>query len=207
MSKKNLKKIIVIDLETTCWEPPEYQEDQKQDIIEVGLTLLDVKTLEVDGPHSILVHPERSTVSKFCTKLTTITPEMVKLENGAYPFHHVLHMLKDYDVKNTTWASYGDFDRKMFERQCREMDFGYPFGPRHINVKSLLALMMGWDNEVGMTKAFELIGETPIGTHHRGGDDAYNIAQLLAFIIRMFHVGYAYEQLDPDTDNFGREIK
>lgn len=190
MSRKKLDKIIVVDLETTCWEPAESRpEGEVQDIIEVGLALIDTRTLEVARGPEILVVPGRSTVSEFCTRLTTITPEMVAPENGALPFVHVLRMLRDYGSKDTLWASYGDFDRKMFERQCQDLGLEYPFGPRHLNVKTLLTVANGWSNEVGMSKALDLLGMPLMGTHHRGIDDAENIAKILASMLHTIRSG------------------
>lgn len=187
MSKKRLDKIIVIDLETTCWEEPEPKpEGESQDVIEVGLALLDVETLQIERGPEILVFPERSTVTKFCTSLTSITPKMVAPENGAIPFVHAMRMMDGYHAKDRTWASYGDFDRKMIMSQCFETGVKYPFGPRHINVKSLIALCQNWSNEVGMTKALELLNITHTGKHHRGSDDAENIAKILAHILNEY---------------------
>ena len=62
---KKLDKIVVVDLEATCWEgkPPENMES---DIIEIGVCLLDVHTGEITDNRGIIVIPERSTISDFC---------------------------------------------------------------------------------------------------------------------------------------------
>lgn len=51
-----LDRIVVVDIEATCWEdgPPP---GQTNDIIEVGVALLDVASLTVGDKHSILVRP------------------------------------------------------------------------------------------------------------------------------------------------------
>ncbi len=61
---KLLDKIVIIDIEATCWEgkPPEGMES---DIIEVGACLLDVNTGEISESKGILVKPERSVISLF----------------------------------------------------------------------------------------------------------------------------------------------
>ncbi len=82
------------------------------------------------------------------------------------------------------WASYGDYDRKMFERQCAAFGVKYPFGPRHVNVKTLFALAHALPREVGMAEAVRVSGQKLDGTHHRGHDDAYNIAGLLTGLLR-----------------------
>nr|WP_246581142.1 3'-5' exonuclease [Deinococcus aestuarii] len=67
----------VIDVEATCWEgaPPP---GQVNEIIEVGLCVVDTVTRQRVGRHRLLVRPERSEVSEFCTRLTGWTPEDVR---------------------------------------------------------------------------------------------------------------------------------
>lgn len=176
--------MIIIDLEATCWEgdPPEGQEAE---IIEIGVCVLDIQTGERVGRQSILVKPERSEVSPFCAELTTLTQSQV---NGGIPFEHACHVLRrKYRTADRTWASYGDYDRRQFEKQCRERNILYPFGPTHINVKNLAALMHGLPREVGMLQAMSLL-ELPVeGTHHRGVDDAWNTGLILAKLIVQQH--------------------
>jgi inhibitor of KinA sporulation pathway (predicted exonuclease) len=175
-----LDKVIVIDLEATCWEgdPPEGQEAE---IIEIGVCVLDIPTGQRIGRQSILVKPERSEVSPFCTELTTLTQSQV---NGGVTFEHACRILRrKYRAGDRTWASYGDYDRRQFEKQCCERNILYPFGPTHINVKNLAALMHGLPREVGMLQAMSLL-ELPVeGTHHRGVDDAWNTGLILAKLI------------------------
>jgi inhibitor of KinA sporulation pathway (predicted exonuclease) len=75
------------------------------------------------------------------------------------------------------------YDRRQFERQCQSRYVSYPFGSRHINVKSLLAIIHALPQEVGMAKALELLNLPLEGTHHRGGDDAWNIAGILSELL------------------------
>jgi len=64
---KKLDQILVIDVEATCWEtePPE---DQESEIIEIGICPLDVAAGDRLEKQSILVKPEKSTVSAFLHK-------------------------------------------------------------------------------------------------------------------------------------------
>ncbi len=71
----------------------------------------------------------------------------------------------------------------MFERQCAARQVAYPFGPTHLNVKNLLALQRALPEEVGMDAALRMVGLPLEGTHHRGVDDARNIAGLLAHLL------------------------
>ena len=57
-----LDKIIVIDVEATCWEGVPLA-GMESDIIEIGICLLDVQSGEITNNKGILVKPERSTIS------------------------------------------------------------------------------------------------------------------------------------------------
>jgi len=177
---KKLDQILVIDVESTCWEgePPEGQESE---IIEIGVCPLDVTSCERVERESILVKPQRSTVSLFCTRLTTLT--QAEVETGI-SFKEACKILREkYLSKSRTWASYGDYDRRQFKRQCGSRNIAYPFGPTHINVKNLLAIAYNLPREIGMAAALDLLDLSLEGTHHKAGDDAWNIAGILSVLI------------------------
>ena len=177
---KKLDRLIVIDIEATCWEhePPP---DQYAEIIEIGICSVNVASGERLAKESILVRPEHSQVSTFCTELTTLTQEQV--EQGI-SFEAACQALREkYDTKHRVWASYGDYDRRLFEKQCQDHGIPYPFGPTHVNVKSLLALVFGLQREVGMMRALELLELPAEGTHHRGVDDAWNTGLIAARLL------------------------
>jgi inhibitor of KinA sporulation pathway (predicted exonuclease) len=175
-----LDKVVVVDLEATCWRGPP-PEGQEQEIIEIGVCLLDVATLERTEKESLLVRPTRSEVSAFCTELTTLTAEM--LARGMSYGAACNAMMKKYQTRQRVWASWGDFDRKIFERQCAAFGTPYPFGPAHLNVKSLYALVNGLREEIGLAEAVPRMGMVMEGTHHRGVDDAWNIAGILGRLL------------------------
>lgn len=175
-----LDQILVVDIEATCWEgniPP----GQESEMIEIGICPLDIATSQRLEKDSILVKPERSSVSEFCTQLTTLTQENV---DQGIPFSEACSILrKKYLSKERIWASYGDYDRNQFQRQCQSSSITYPFSNRHINVKSLLAVIYALPREVGMAQALELLNLPLEGTHHRGDDDAWNIAGILSKLL------------------------
>ncbi len=177
---KKLDQILVIDVECTCWEgdPPA---GEFREIIEVGVCSLDLDSLERVNKDSILVKPQNSRISQFCTKLTTLTEEQV---DGGLTFQQACaRLVKRYHSNERLWASYGDFDRRQFERQCRFQKVPYPFGPSHLNVKNLFALINGLPRELDMAENLELLGYPLEGTYHRGADDAWNIAAILASVL------------------------
>lgn len=178
---RKLDQIIVVDVEATCWEgaPPP---GQANEIIEIGACALDVATGERLSRESILVRPQRSRVSAFCTRLTTLTQQMV---DAGVTLDEACAALKSrYAARERVWASYGDYDRRQFERECQSKGIAYPFGPGHLNVKSLFALVHALPREVGMDEALEMMHLPLEGMHHRAGDDVWNIAGILSGLLR-----------------------
>jgi inhibitor of KinA sporulation pathway (predicted exonuclease) len=174
---KRLDHILVIDIESTCWDGGFPPRGESNDIIEIGLTPLELATGRRLEKRSILVRPERSRVSRFCTELTTLTQEQV---DAGIAFKDACRILEEeYLSSQRLWASFGDYDRRQFEKQCREQGVRYPFGPSHLNAKTLFAVVRALPSEVGLPQAMALLGLKLEGTHHRGDDDAWNIAAVL----------------------------
>lgn len=174
---KRLDHILVIDIESTCWDGGFPPKGQMNDIIEIGLCRLEVSSGRRLEKRSILVRPERSVVSRFCTELTTLTQEQV---SSGMAFKDACKLLEDeYLSQERVFASFGDYDRRQFDRQCRDQGVRYPFGPTHLNVKSLFAIARALPSEVGLPQAMALLGLPLEGIHHRGHDDAWNIAAVL----------------------------
>jgi len=180
---KKLDKLVVIDVESTCWEknPPP---NQNNEIIEIGVTIVSLDNLSIEESADMIVRPHGSKVSEFCTSLTTLTQEMV---DEGISFSDACETLREqYRSQERTWASWGDYDRRQFERQCSRKEFSatkYPFGVSHLNMKNLFALALGLDHEVGMSKALEMLNMDLEGTHHRAVDDARNIAKIACEIL------------------------
>lgn len=177
---RKLDQIIVVDLEATCWsgEPPIGEESE---IIEIGLCLLDLASEERLDNRALLVKPQRSKISPYCEELTTLTQSQV---DAGISFEEACQVLiREYNSRNRTWASYGDYDRIQLQAQCQAWGVDYPFGRSHINVKNLLALQLKLKREVGLPAAMDLLGMSLEGTLHRGIDDAWNIAAVLGRVL------------------------
>lgn len=178
MSKgKTLKLVNVVDVESTCWDsdPPIGEESE---IIEIGITVVNVESLERISKHSILVKPMYSKVSPFCTQLTSLTQK--ELDENGIPFYMAVEQIKtDFNAKNRLWVSWGDYDRVQFERNCHLYQTQYPFGRRHLNLKTLFAIAGSFKREEGVASVLDRF-EVPFeGFHHRGDADSWNIANLL----------------------------
>ncbi|MFD2474042.1 exonuclease domain-containing protein [Amycolatopsis silviterrae] len=171
----------VVDVEATCWEkqPPP---GQVSEIIEIGLTVVDLRAGERVAKHRILVRPARSEVSPFCTELTGLTPAEVA---GGLPFREACRTLAvRHRTAELSWASWGDYDRNQFTRQCRHTGTEYPFTGRHTNAKVAFTAAHGLRRRPGMAQALEVAGLPLEGRHHRGDDDAWNIAALVLDLVK-----------------------
>ena len=178
---KLLDQILVIDIESTCWDGLVPPPGQMSEIIEVGLCVVDVAKLERLEKRCILIRPVRSQISEFCTKLTTLTPDQFQT---AGTLADVVSVLKrEYRSLERLWGSWGDYDRNQFQRVCKELTVPYPFGTRHLNIKTLFAVAHADLKEPGLDQACERLGRPLEGTHHRGVDDAWNIAGILCELL------------------------
>ncbi|MFE7410919.1 exonuclease domain-containing protein [Streptomyces laurentii] len=170
----------VIDVEATCWDgqPPP---GSVHEIIEIGLAVVDVRARRRVSRHRLLVRPVRSTVSDFCTGLTGLT--QAEVERGV-PFAEACRVLvEEYGAGERPWASWGEYDRRQFARQSRADGVAYPFGypteRTHTNAKAVFTTAYGLPRKPGMDHALRIAGLPLEGRHHRGEDDAWNIAALV----------------------------
>lgn len=180
MNPKPLDHINVIDVEATRWNHL-VPSGQSSDIIEIGIAVLNMTTLDTMQNDSLTIRPRRSGVGAFCPELTTLTPKQV--DSGCSFEAACTRLCLYFSSRDRIWASYGDHDRLAFERQCVGLSVPYPFGSRHLNVKTLFALKYRLPKEVGMAQALEIAGLPLIGTYYRAKDDAANIARLLATLL------------------------
>jgi inhibitor of KinA sporulation pathway (predicted exonuclease) len=173
--------VNVVDVEATCWSgrPPA---GQSNEIIEIGVCVLDTTEWRRVGRHRILVRPRRSSVSAFCTELTGLT--QAEVDAGAEFADACARVRDELRGRSRTWASWGEYDRRQFERQCAPGGAEYPFGRRHVNLKQRFAEVFGLPKAVGMSRALELAGLPLEGRQHRGDDDAWNIGALAVEVAR-----------------------
>jgi len=177
---KRLDFILVIDVETTCWgkEPPA---GQRHEIIQVGIT----KCGKADhlSSMSYFIKPKFSSISDYCTEFTGIRPQEVNKLGIEFPEFCSELAERIPHLKNYTWASWGDYDRTQFHKNCKLYKVKYPFGRTHLNMKNLFALKFDLPKEVGIMEALEILKLPHIGKLHDGADDALNIARILKKIL------------------------
>ncbi|MFF2846169.1 exonuclease domain-containing protein [Streptomyces sp. NPDC058001] len=170
----------VVDIEATCWDrqPPP---GQVSEIIEIGLTVVDIAARERVERHRILVRPHRSEVSAFCTELTGLT--QAEVDTGVDFAAACRELAVTHRSGARPWASWGDYDRNQFTRQCRATGVPYPFGHRHTNAKRVFTEAHALTKRPGMAQALTVAGLPLEGRHHSGEDDAWNIAALILDVV------------------------
>lgn len=169
------KQMLVIDIECTCWDTVA-PGGPDSEIIEIGITPINMADRTMGTPESIIVLPTRSEISEYCTHLTSLTPDFVS-QNGI-PYRDAIDLLKiKYRPHRNMWGSWGDFDKNRFIVQSAVEYVQYPFNNAHLNIKSLFTWKYGFS--AGLGKACDFLGIQFDGTAHRGVDDSYNIAKVL----------------------------
>ncbi|MFE6187662.1 exonuclease domain-containing protein [Streptomyces sp. NPDC056465] len=168
--------VNVVDVEATCWAGSQPR-GEVSEIIEIGLTVIDLNARERLARHRVLVRPARSKVSGFCTELTGLTQHEV---DQGVTFAEACRLLAaEHRAGARPWVSWGDYDRHQFTRQCQVTRTPYPFGRHHTNAKAVFTEAYGLRKRPGMAQALEIAGRRLEGRHHRGEDDAWNIAALV----------------------------
>ena len=171
---------VVFDLEATCWEGGSTLEEQE--IIEIGAVRLD-SGFEIADEFSELVRPViRPILSDFCMQLTGIMQQDV---DTASEFRIVgRRFLEWIGQKQCTPVSWGAYDLRHLELECRRHDVILPsyFGNAHINLKGLFA-KKSKIRQCGMKAALKILRLDFEGMHHRGLDDARNIAKIARIVL------------------------
>ncbi|MCC3444874.1 MAG: exonuclease domain-containing protein [Microcoleus sp. PH2017_03_ELD_O_A] len=183
MNLKHFDYYLVLDLEATCCDQGSIARNQME-IIEIGAVMVDSTTLTIVDEFQTFVKPVRHPIlTEFCTALTSIAQTEV---DRAPTYPEASAMLKNWlsGYPNGVFGSWGDYDRKQFKKDSNFHQLPFPIAYPHINLKQLFSETQGLPKRYGMEKALELAALPLEGTHHRGIDDARNIAKLLPYILR-----------------------
>lgn len=178
-------KMVIVDLEATCWKgrPPS---GQQAEIIEFGVSTLNLKSGEITVLPDMFVRPTQSDISEFCTELTSITPEMV---DGAPTLEERLEELWP-TFSHRIFGCWGEYDHRQIDRESRRKSIDFRLPRTRVNLKSEFARYMGLQREIGVEEALNRLGLTfdpppgaEAGTAHRGSHDSYNIARIAKAIM------------------------
>lgn len=177
----NAGHYLVIDLEATCSEDRTIPRAEME-IIEIGAVMVERRSLKPMAEFQSFVRPVRNRqLTEFCLALTSIRQQEV---DTATVFPEVMQQLVGWmeDFSDPIFCSWGDYDRGQFQQDCLFHAVPYPFGEQHLNLKQEFARVQNC-RRMGMAGALKAMGLPLAGTHHRGIDDARNIARLLPFIV------------------------
>lgn len=170
-----LDHVVVLDLEATCWGGS--SDGQVSEIIEIGVCKLNFNH-SITKPRSIYVWPLlESKISDFCTSLTGITTEILKVEGMAFD-GAMNTLLKEYGPTNRITATWGNYDARMIRQQCAKRGVPYPLGDTILNVKDLYAWFTG-RKPCGLSKAVTRENLEFEGKPHSGVSDAIMTAKIL----------------------------
>jgi inhibitor of KinA sporulation pathway (predicted exonuclease) len=181
MVMESIPYYLVVDLEATC-DSPARMPRAETEIIEIGAVLVDAESLAPVDEFQSFVRPQRHPkLTGFCTELTTITQADV---NNAPRFPEVIDGLRLFlGRRRALFCSWGQYDKNQFEQDASYHCVGLPFGAAHLNLKKCFAERFGARRKLGMGEALRHVGLELRGTHHRGIDDARNIARLLPWVL------------------------
>lgn len=173
-------RYVIVDLEATCWEGGSNIE--RMEIIEIGAVTLESSHGPAGEEFSAFVKPViEPMLSEYCMQLTSIRQTDV---NNADNFKMVFPRFIDWiGSQPFILCSWGNYDLKQFRVDCERHNIPLPESfLRHNNLKQEFADLKGI-KPCGMARALNSLGIKLEGTHHRGIDDARNIAKIAVKIL------------------------
>ena len=150
--------------------------------IEIGAVELLSAATEPSREYHRFVRPVASPIlSDFCTQLTTIRQQDV---DAADTFNVVFPDFVGWiGADDFTFCSWGDYDARQLQRDCARHGIEYPTSfERHLNLKRAFTEWKGIKPR-GMSEALTILNLPLVGQHHRGIDDAHNIASIARLLL------------------------
>lgn len=174
---------LIVDVEATCDDSGQVPRIEME-TIEIGAVLVDGRLHQPIDEFQGFVRPVRHpALTEFCRCLTSISQDDV---NRVAEFPHVIaefeHWMRGHQGE-LTFCSWGDYDRKQLAQDCEFHGIANPLPKRHLNLKTQFSETQGLKKKLGLGQALRHLGLELIGNHHRGIDDARNIARLLPFAL------------------------
>ncbi|MED0951239.1 exonuclease domain-containing protein [Bacillus mobilis] len=186
-----MKHLLIIDLESTCFERGTEPHNFFSEIIEIGAVVLNTETFEIVEEYQTFVKPVLfPTLSEYCLHLTTIRQDEV--HNGKSIKDAMNEIASLYNKYDCVFASWGFYDKKQFKQVCERFGLGYPFGHAHVSLKHEHGTWIK-HRPMGMERALKMHHLPLEGIHHRGIDDARNISKIAS---HMIHSGWKHELLN-----------
>ena len=174
------RPIFIVDLEATCWENRGHYTVDETEIIEIGCVLARPDGTVLDEFYTFVRPVMDPILSDFCTQLTSINQSDV---DQAPIYQEAMHLFDAWIAgRAAIWGSWGNYDYREFASVERRFPSNAAFlNMHHVNLKK------AWKKttchpHAGLRSALAFHGLEFSGTHHRGIDDARNMARLLPFI-------------------------
>ncbi|MDI6778425.1 MAG: 3'-5' exonuclease [Patescibacteria group bacterium] len=173
---------IIFDLEATCWEK---KNNRIKEVIEIGAVRLN-NELKIIDAFSKFVRPTKIPVlSDFCKELTHISQQDIE---SAPMFGEAMRNFEEWifsSGKKVMVLSWGYYDKKQIIKESaikgytgRILDL---LNENHISLKHEFAKIRK-EKTCGMKRALSKLNIPLKGSHHRGIDDAKNIAKIFKTI-------------------------
>lgn len=174
-----MKTFVVFDLEATC-EDKKVKYNFDNETIEIGaVKIIDGKIVD---EFQTFIKPVRSNrLTEFCKELTKITQEQV---DSGKPFSQAIREFTDWAGKDAEFLSWGFYDRKQFEKDSKYHRMNVDWIKNHRSIKHEHQVIKELDRGVGVKQALRMEGMKFEGTHHRGIDDAKNIAKIFLKVFK-----------------------
>lgn len=180
---KNFRLVNVLDTEATCYERGIFPAGEVQEIIEFGVTTVDLDKRVIVRTTSIPVVPSESGVSAYCTDLTGWT--YARLARQGVAFDEALRRLSQkHGARGRLLVTDSNGDIDLLRAQCSRRGLEYPFGSDHLNVATMFALLTRQTRNLPLEEMLAHFGLQFEGTAHRAGADSINIARLLLALIQ-----------------------
>jgi 3'-5' exoribonuclease 1 len=173
-------RYIIVDLEATCWE--NVRDFDRMETIEIGAVELPAADSPPVREFSRFIHPvAEPQLSDFCQRLTTIRQRDV--DRADYFWTVFPEFVEWIGEEPFILCSWGGYDLTQFRIDCRRHRLEFPVTfERHLNLKKEFARLLSV-KVCGMERALAHAGLPLQGTHHRGIDDARNIARLAVLVL------------------------
>ncbi|BBD57519.1 exonuclease [Nostoc sp. HK-01] len=174
--------LLVLDLEATCCDQGTIKR-YEMEIIEIGAVMVKAQDLTIIDEFQTFIKPVRYPIlTDFCKSLTSITQTQVDQAPG---YSEAIAILQKWlsHYPNAVFGSWGDYDRNQFKQDSKFHNLPFPIAYPHINLKQQFSESQSLSKRYGMAEALQLVNIELQGRHHRGIDDARNIAKLLPWIL------------------------
>lgn len=186
---------LVLDLEATCCDRTIRPYVQRE-IIEIGAVMLN-REFQVVSEFQRFVKPELSPqLTPFCTELTSITQDIVDVAPSyAEAIGDFSQWIEAYP--KFVFCAWGDFDRRQIRYECKRYGLANPIQTTCLNLRTMFGRSQDLPGLFNLNDSLKMANLEFTGVHHRGMDDARNIAKLLPFCLGHRRLDRASAPLSP----------